>query len=215
MAEQNAAAAAVELSRKLQKQIEDLRKPFRAFAVEFGKVYQKRKDLAPVFMAAYVAWQTEVGAQPFIRFVQVLDPDVPSDRNGYRAHASYQAADYMRRSIGRRDAGGNAAKPTRSPGLVNLARLLKTVLPLYKDAELFWRGIAAELTLRPRQVTNLRAAVDEVEPLIELPKIKPQAGPAKIIHMPTRAEQVEQAQAQTSGMASGTARRTPRRKRAA
>lgn len=173
--------ADVQITAALKKEIDGLRKPFASFVAAFGALSVTREELAPKLIKAYGSYLAQVGGT-FVDFVRVLDSSVPADRTAYRVHKAYMAADYLRRLVSRRDTGGRAVKPVRS-NLNMLARLLATLVPLVKDSEGLWSGLATELSLKPRQVSRLRAVVASVQPLIEL-KLKPIQS-ATVIHMPT------------------------------
>src|SRR5688572_24145650 len=84
------------LSKKAKTAIANIKKPFTAFAQAHASFTMSRAELAPKFMHAYTTWQGETHGT-FIGFVRLLNPKVPADREGYRNHAVYQAADYLRR----------------------------------------------------------------------------------------------------------------------
>lgn len=182
-----------EMTAALRKEIDGLRKPFAGFASDFAKLSETRGELAPKFWKVFGNYTAQVGGS-FVDFVRVLDPTVPSDRAAYRAHRAYQAADYLRRLVSRRDTGGRATRPVRS-NVTIMARLLATLIPLVKDQESLWQGLGAELGLRPRQLTRLRNEVATVRPIVEI-NAKP-VETLKVIHMPTPQE-IEARQAQKS-----------------
>lgn len=176
--------ATVEMSAALKRQIEALRKPFHAFAHDFGKLAETRAELAPKFMSAYGTYLQQTGGS-FVDFCRLIDPSIPAERSAYRAHKSYQAADYLRRLVARRDVGARRTRPVRSNVTV-LARALGSLLPLVKDQDQFWSGVAAEFGLTQRQVGRLRTVTGEVKPLLDLRGVKPTQ--TRIVHVPTEAE---------------------------
>lgn len=195
--------AVVELSKSVAKQIEALRAPFKAYAAQYGKLAATRAELAPRFMQAFGAWMQEVGGS-FVEFCRLVDPGIPQDRTAYRTHQSYQAADYLRRLVSRRDTGERRTQPVRS-NLTATARLLATILPLVRDTDALWEGIAVELGLKPRQITRLKEVTSAVKPLIDLSGIRPLRD-VKIIH-------VEQPAAAPAASEEGE-HRTPRQRAA-
>lgn len=170
MAKRNAEAAAItpkELSSVTRRGIDAIRKPFVNFVKGFKDLAVSRAELAPKFIKAFGAYQKDTGGT-FLSFVALLDPSVPvADRDAYRVHPSYAAAQYLRRLSGRTDTGANRARPLRS-NLANLARLIATILPVMADAEAFWTGLADQFGLRPRQVAKLRQVVAASKPLVDL-----------------------------------------------
>ena len=98
--------AAPDLSTKVRNAIEAIKKPFTSFVKDFAALAISREELAPKFMKAFGMWQAETGGT-FVDFVRTMDSTVGKVRAEYRAHRSYQAADYLRRIV------GNAAKVNR------------------------------------------------------------------------------------------------------
>lgn len=169
----------VGLSLKLTNAIHGLKKPFLAFSQQFGILAESRAELAPRFMRVHGSYLQEGGGS-FVDFVRLLDPSVPADRTAYRAHKGYQAADYLRRLVSRRDVTGNRAKPVRS-NLNAMARLIATIQPLVVDQAAFWGGISTEFGLSVRQTTRLKQVVSASQPLIKI-TAKPQRN-VKVIHV--------------------------------
>lgn len=159
------------LSARLRALITRIRRPFMAFSEGYQALTQSRSQLAPEFMRAYGTYMNEVGGS-FVSFVRLLDPEVPEDREGYRNHRSYQAAEYLRRLVNqseavaerrRRREAGEAPAPT--PQTVALATLIATVLTLAPEAEdQVWHALNT-LGLRPRQLDRLRGMLEETEPI--------------------------------------------------
>lgn len=169
------------ISAKVTTAINGLRKPFMSYAAKFGELTEARKDFAPKLMKVFGAWMQDTGSNRFVQFVRLLDPTIPMDREGYRAHHSYMAADYLRRASGRKDTGTNRAKPVRS-NLAIMARLLATIQPLSLDPAALWEGVKREFALTDRQVTKLQQVVAASQPLIRIPNVKPFR--VKIVHVP-------------------------------
>lgn len=171
------ATVGAKITPALRKQIDTLRKPFMSYAKDFTLVQESREELAPRFMKIFGAYMQATG-ESFVAFVRTIDPTVPQDRDGYRAHRSYQAAEYLRRLRNQGSQQGRA-KPVRSR-LAVTARLLGTLASIVKDPGEFWNGIASELTLTPRQITRLRDMAKAMQPVIDVSKIKPVD--VKIVH---------------------------------
>lgn len=169
-----------ELSAALKRQIEAVKKSFNSFAKELGLVNETRAELAPRVMKAQAAFQTETGNASWLGFYRLLDPTIPTDRDGYRAHPSYKAGEYLRRLSGRSDVGGKGTQSTRGKGVNGLARVIATLLPIVSNQDALWAGIAKEFSLTARQIGNLRTATGQVKPLMVLAGVRPQA--IKIIH---------------------------------
>lgn len=169
------------LSATVRRAIDGLRRPFMGFVTQFSAVTARRAEIAPELMRVFARWQTETGNGSFIAFVRVLDPSVPMERDGYRVHRSYMAADYLRRLSGRGDTGANRAKPMRS-SLQSLARMIATVTPLVADQTQLWQAISSEFGLKPRQVVRLREVVASVEPLFRIEHPRP-VRRLNVIHM--------------------------------
>lgn len=158
--------------------IDSIRRPFTQFVTGFTSLSTRRAELAPELMKAFAKWQAAAGGN-FVGFVRVLDPTVPADRDGYRNHKAYQAAEYLRRLVGRTDTA-TRTQPVRS-NLTALARMLATVLPLVRDVEVVWSAVEAEFGLQPRQLSRLRQVTGTVQPLLRLAHVRPQA--AAVVHM--------------------------------
>lgn len=172
------------LTPALERQIVALRRPFAAFAERFGALSATRAELAPQFMRIFGAYTQQQAGGTFVAFVRKLDPEVPAERTAYRAHKSYQAAEYLRRLVARREPGGNrapAAPATRS-NLTALARALATILPLVRDVQVVWRAVESELGFTARQVGRLQQVVAATQPLLTLPNARPMT--PRVVHMP-------------------------------
>lgn len=138
-----------DLSSKVLRAIEEIKKPFTSFTKDFAAIAMRREELAPKFMKAFGLWQAETGGN-FVTFIRHLDPSVGNTRNEYRTHRSYQAADYLRRivaNVGRREGAGGIEADVTGP-----------VTP----AEAFSRLLAAFMKLIPdSQINHLREAMQE------------------------------------------------------
>lgn len=168
----DAGADEPEMTAKTRKLVDAVRAPFRAFSSALADVTATRAELAPAFMRAFEAFKHDT-SKGLADFVRELDPSVPVDRDGYRAHRSYQAADYLRRLVANanRPAGGNRAqRPTAATPMDGMARLIRSVLPLIGADQItrLWETIGRELHWSERQVLALADRVDKADPLIDV-----------------------------------------------
>lgn len=170
----------ISVSPELKAAITFLRPKFEGFTEEYAALTIKKGELAEPFMDGAALWARET-SRSFVDYVRAIDPTVPGDRDSYRQHKSYQAADYLRRSatlgVSRagNNAGGRAARPTRTNATGRMARLLATVLKIVKteDHAAIWQAIADQLAMTPRQITGLKAATDATQPLFTLEAKRP------------------------------------------
>lgn len=169
-----------DIPRNVQRQIDALKRPFTAFRTRFAALSQDRATLAPQFMRVYGAYLRSAGGT-FVSFVRLLDPTVPAERSAYRANPSYQAADYLRRLVSRRDAAGTNRTPATRSNLTALARLLATIVPLVRDPQVIWRAVETEFQFSARQVGRLRQVTNETRPLLTLQNARPSI--ARPIHI--------------------------------
>src|SRR5438132_48853 len=87
--------AKVVYSAKLRATMDELRPAFRDLGQGLDQVTKKRAEIAPLFVRGYRIWRRETH-RPFIAFVHELDPTMPvNDRDAYRQHSSYRAAQYL------------------------------------------------------------------------------------------------------------------------
>lgn len=169
----HAPAGPVLLSTKLARLIDQLRQPFADYASLAEGLAETRASLAPRFMKTCHAWQEETGGT-FVQFVRVLVPDLPMKRDEYRATPVFQAADYLRRLIGREPTAprvdattGKPLPPAISP-LEALSRVMASILPLLGGASPeLWSAFAAELHWSDLQIKRLQTLTTSVEPLLE------------------------------------------------
>lgn len=174
----------IRITRELQSKIEGMRERLS----EFGRVLASHKaDLVEPFMSGLEQWRKETGRNSFVEYVRAIAPDVPGDRDGYRSHPTYQAADYLRRVYQRTTKTGTSAATSNTRSIrvnaVNrLARALKTVFSVIQPAliDQIWTGIATEYGLNDRQLTTLKARVELAQPLLTLPIRRPVA--AEVVH---------------------------------
>lgn len=176
-----------DISAPLRRQIDSLRKPFTSFSQHFAVTTASRAELAPRFMKTYGVYLTQTGGT-FVAFVRLLDPTVPAERDAYRAHKAYQAAEYLRRLVSRREPGTSASSTSRGPSaLLNFARVVKSMLPIVRGDETIWRALETECGFTARQITRLRSAVASTAPLLAITHGKPMM--ARIVHLKTADEQ--------------------------
>lgn len=172
--------APIELSVKVRKLVDSIRSPFRSFTLSYAELTATRADLAPAFMKAFGAFQTETG-HGFTDFVRFLDPSVGPTRADYRAHKAYQAADYLRRLVAQqarpKAATISGARSTTSPAtpLDGMARLIASLLPLIGADQVprLWEAVTAELHWTERQSNALQHRVEQSTPLVA---VKPPRG---------------------------------------
>lgn len=146
----------VPITAKTQILINQVMASFLAYSDGFTHLTEARGDLAPRFMKACVAWQSETGGQ-FVDFVRVVDPTVPKDRKGYRAHSSYMAADNLRRLNGpQREPLPEGARPASA--YTALARLVATVLPVVDPTGVIWAAFVKQMHWSEKQAQRLRTA---------------------------------------------------------
>jgi hypothetical protein len=166
-----ATAVAVAVSAKTRHLIDAIRDDFTGFSDGFSQLTVSRAELAPRFMKAFAAWAQETGST-FINFVRVLDPSVPEDRDGYRAHASYQAADNLRR-LGAGVAREPIPEDDRPVSAYQaLAYLVATVLPLIDPTGSFWSAFVKEMRWTDAQNERLKLLAVKVGPVQLPPRIK-------------------------------------------
>lgn len=174
----------VPLTAATARQIGQMRRSFMAYADNFKGLATTRAELAPRFMALFGDYLRQVGGS-FVDFVRMIDPNVPAERTAYRAHPSYQAAEYLRRLVSRRDTGDNRQKPVRS-NVAALARITAAFLKTVADPEVVWRAFESELGFTARQIGRLKQIVGATQPLVAVEVNRPHR--ATVIHIPTAAE---------------------------
>lgn len=171
-----AATAAIDapLSHVTARLVAAIRDDFGAFVDSFASLTTDRNTFAPKFMKAFGAWTKETG-ESFVGFVRLLDPKVPADRDGYRAHASYQAADYLRRK--QADAGRAATTETpegERPVSLNtaLVYLLATVMPVVDPTGSIWTAFVHEMHWTPEQAQRLKERAARLGAVKLPPRVK-------------------------------------------
>lgn len=171
-----AAAALAEttpdLSAKVTKAVDAIKKPFVSFVKDFTSLAMRREELAPQFMKAFGMWQAETGST-FVEFVRFLVPEIPATRAEYRNHRAYQAADYLRRLTGnaaRRPMTQSERQAAPAPPTDALARILASFMQVIPDNQKghLWEALESQLHWTPRQVQRIQTQTEHVDPLVEI-----------------------------------------------
>lgn len=167
-AETVASTAPTPISAKTSHLIDHVRPLFVDFVEGFTAMTASREDLAPQFMKAFEAWRTETGGA-FVAFVRVLVPDIPVDRNGYRAHPAFNAAMYLRRLLASAEtrASSKRVKPEERPATPYqaLARLVATVLPYVDPSGAIWTAFCREMNWDEKAQQRVRQLADKLGPV--------------------------------------------------
>lgn len=166
----------VRLSAKTTRAVDVIRVTFRAFVTDFARITVSREELAPKFMKTFNQWQAESGGT-FVDFIRLLVPDVPHDREGYRAHSAYQAADYLRRLV-QQEARTGSTPTERAEAIRNrpvsprvaLARIVASIMPLIDPSalEALWKAMHDQLNWSDGQVAGIKTLVTDETPLVRI-----------------------------------------------
>jgi hypothetical protein len=161
-----------DLSAKVSKAIDAIKKPFASYVKDFTSLAARREELAPQFMKAFGMWQAET-AGTFVDFVRHLVPEIPATRAEYRSHRAYQAADYLRRLVGnaqRRPRTMAERQEAPAPPTDALSRILASFMPLLPDNQKahLWEALESQLHWTPRQIQRVQTQVEHVDPLVEI-----------------------------------------------
>lgn len=145
------------LSAKMRTMIDSVREPFTTFVDDFSALMQtSRAELAPRVMRVFAAYKAETDGT-FVDFVRLLDASIPADRQKYRAHRAYQAADYLRRLVTQAPrALARKRGPRPATPLVALARLIATVLPAVDPTGQVWAAFVKEMHWSAEQAKRLQ-----------------------------------------------------------
>lgn len=143
------------LTARVGKLLAELETPFLAFAEGFAHLSTARSELAPQFMQTCRAWQRETHGT-FAGFVRLFDPTVPLHRAGYRAHSTYQSADYLRRLRGKRRGDSLPLDQRAVSPLVALARLVATVMPAVDPTGTIWAAFVRAMHWSDEQAERLK-----------------------------------------------------------
>lgn len=166
--------AAVALSARTRTLIDKARDGFLGFVKTHSGFLLKREDIVGPFAKAWKAFKEET-TLTLADFARQFDPSVPADRDGYRAHSTYRAAEnlmalhrQLERAKQAKEAGTTASGPQRATPLDAVARMLKSVLPLISadQVDRLWETVTKELGWTEQQVTNLKNRTSEAEALL-------------------------------------------------
>ncbi len=154
--------ATLTLSAKTTKLIEGVREPFMLFVEDFTALSKNRAQLAPKFMKAFGAYQSESGGS-FIAFVCYIDPTVPADREGYRNNTVYQAADYLRRlkAKAEKEEVADPNAPVVASPIDVIVDLLVTVIPVVESLEPIWAAFTERYHWTEKRIARLKKLVGE------------------------------------------------------
>jgi hypothetical protein len=184
-------------SKATMKLVESVREQFTGYLSGYNALQTTRAKLAPLFMRAFNAWAGDTGGS-FVAFVRLYDPTVPLQSEGYRAHSTYAAAEYLRRKA--RDLAAESAAEVEGEELVGatgvgaeapatpldvLARFVAMLLPLiaHEDQGRIWEFFASDAHWSERRITALREMVDLVKPFATVRTEKGQPRPTlHIVH---------------------------------
>lgn len=166
------------LSAPVRRQITAIRKQFAGFAEDFRLVTESRAELAPKFMKAFGAWQTEVGGT-FVDFVRVVVPDIGPSRDDYRAHPAAAAANYLRTLAAREARTERSETPVQKAERIAsaavtpttaVARLVKVLQGLVKPdtANLIWEAMRVQLHWPERTISRIQSETQNVQPLVDV-----------------------------------------------
>lgn len=162
-------SAVVELPKKVQQLVDEVKTAFNAFTSDFSLITSNRREFAPRFMRAFHQWETAT-KRSFIDFVRFMDPTVPVDRSDYRHHSSYQAAQYLQSLVEGHDSKPKILKgPQPVSPLQAMARLIGAFLPLVPDSDLIWAAFLKQLHWTEAQVQRLQKLVDSEKALRVMP----------------------------------------------
>lgn len=152
------APIAVAASAKTRTLIDGIRDEFAAYSGGFVQLQHDTDALAPRFMRAFAAWATDTGST-FVAFVRLFDPAIPEDRDGYRAHGTYQAADYLRRraaDLSREPAADIPEDKRPVPVYQALAYLVATVMPVVDPTGSIWSAFVREMRWTEEQSQRVK-----------------------------------------------------------
>lgn len=189
-----------ELTARVKKQVDAVKKPFLQFSKNFAALAESREELAPKFMKAFGSWQAVTGGT-FVDFVRYLVPEVGATRQEYRSHRAYQAAEYLRRLVAtQQQRQRNVGQDTEARGAAAVtpidavARLIKAMMPLVMEDQhqRFWEAMYTQLHWTDRQVHRVQNLVAEVNPLVVARAPRGQELPHLRIMLPVVQEQAEQ-----------------------
>lgn len=168
------AAPPVPLSAALRRELRGLQKPFNSFVQSFRLISIDREKFAPVFMKTFGHWKKEVERRTgkraeFTNFVRMLDPSIGPSRADYRAHHTYQAADYLRRKMS--PTTRDRVATGRATALDLAARAIAALVQLVPNTEreALWKTLTTQAKgWTPRQLARLQKRTESVTPLVDV-----------------------------------------------
>lgn len=186
-----------------------LKRQVTGFAEKFSVIKTTASDLAPKVMKLFnelAAKYDTLGG--FVGFARLFDTGMATHAadkdgvSGYRNNKTYQALDYMRRTL-RLTNRPRGQQGRRDPATDQLARTLATVMQVVRgaDAAVVWAAVATEFDLKERAIARLKTRVEQVKPIIDLTGVRQvPVNAGRVIHM-NRADfrEVEAPQARRPG----------------
>jgi hypothetical protein len=174
-------------SKATMRLVDGVRESFTSYVTQFVALNETRAQLAPRFMKAYNAWASDTG-KPFVAFVRLFDPTVPTASADYRKHKAFMAADYLRRLVAtearaeaEEEAGVGTGIGAEAPATPQeaIARLIAAILPLIalEQHPKLWQYVQEELHWTEARVKRLQEQVGAVRPLAVLSAAKGQPRP--------------------------------------
>lgn len=162
-----------ELSAAASKAVNGIRDDFSAFVDGFISLESDRAAFAPKFMRAFEVWAKDTEGN-FVGFVRQLDPKVPEDRDGYRAHTTYQAADYLRRLNAQTNRDAREVPEDERPVSLNTALiyLVATVMPLVDPTGSIFSAFAKEMHWDAEQQERIKVRAAKLGAVKLPPRIK-------------------------------------------
>lgn len=171
-----------QITSKTRGLIDGIREDFRAYVDDFTQLTVSRETLAPRFMKAFAAWAQETGG-PFVAFCRVLEPAIPEDREGYRAHPAYQAADYLRRLTAAQTGGRERDQIPEGerpiPVYRAFAMFLATVLPAIDPNGTLWGAFVKEMHWSEDQANRIRVTATKAGAISLPARLKAQFRPSQ------------------------------------
>lgn len=146
------------ISVRTRKLIDAVKRSFKTYAHDMTEVFKTKQDLAPDFMKAYTSFEKDTGGS-LIDFVREIDPNVPADRAGYRAHSSYRAAENLRRIVQQATQAAKPKVPKEQrpvPPMLALAKLVATVLPKLDPTGAIYAAFVKEMRWTEQQAARLQ-----------------------------------------------------------
>lgn len=155
--------------------VDGIRDEFDGFVDGYIALEADRDKIATHFMRAFNAWQKETDGT-FVGFVRLLVPKVPEDRDGYKAHPAYQAADHLRRKVAdaqrERETPEVAEEDRPASTLTALERLIATVMPIIDPTGSIWSAFVKELNWSEEQAQRIRDRASKLGSIKLPPRVK-------------------------------------------